>query len=176
MKFTATELSGLMIVDIAAIPDDRGHFARTFCAEEFAAAGLPAVFPQCNASFNAVRGTLRGLHWQAAPFFEGKLVRCTRGAIMDVAVDLRSESPTYRRWFGIELTADNARALYIPPGFAHGFQTLSDASEVFYHMSEPYRPNLSRGARWDDRAFCIRWPIADPILSTRDATYPDYAN
>jgi dTDP-4-dehydrorhamnose 3,5-epimerase len=174
MRFTAAALPGLVIVDIAAMRDDRGHLARTFCAEEFAAAGLPTVFPQCNVSFNAQRGTLRGLHWQADPFPEGKLVRCTRGAILDVAVDLRPDSPTYQSWFGVELTADDARALYIPAGFAHGFQTLADASEVFYQMSESYRYDLSRGARWNDPAFGIDWPIANPILSPRDATYPDY--
>jgi dTDP-4-dehydrorhamnose 3,5-epimerase len=174
MRFTATRLAGLVIVDIAPLPDDRGHFARTFCAEEFAAAGLPTAFPQSNLSFNAVRGTLRGLHWQANPCPEGKLVRCTRGAILDVAVDLRACSPTYRAWFAAELTADNARALYVPPGFAHGFQTLADASEVFYQMTERYRPDASRGARWNDPAFDIDWPIADPILSPRDAAYPDF--
>jgi dTDP-4-dehydrorhamnose 3,5-epimerase len=174
MRFTAAALPGLVIVDIAVMSDDRGYFARTFCAEEFAAAGLPTVFPQCNTSFNRARGTLRGLHWQADPYPEGKLVRCTRGMILDVAVDLRPESPTCRRWFGVELSAENGRALYIPPGFAHGFQTLADETEVFYQMSEAYRGDLSRGGRWDDPAFGIDWPIRNPILSPRDATYPDY--
>jgi dTDP-4-dehydrorhamnose 3,5-epimerase len=174
MRFTPTPLPGLIIVETVPLTDDRGHFARTFCAEEFAAAGLPTVFPQCNLSFNTTRGTLRGLHWQADPHPEGKLVRCAAGAIHDVAVDLRPESSTYRRWFGAELTAENARALYIPPGFAHGFQTLTDGSEVFYQMSASYRPGLSRGARWNDPAFDIDWPIADPVLSSRDAAFPDY--
>jgi dTDP-4-dehydrorhamnose 3,5-epimerase len=174
MRFVAATLPGLVVVDIAAMRDERGYFARTFCAEEFATAGLPTLFPQCNISFNAVKGTLRGLHWQADPFPEGKLVRCTRGAVMDVAVDLRPGSPTHLRWFGVELTADNARALYIPPGFAHGFQTMVDGSEVFYQMSETYHHDLSRGARWNDPAFAIDWPIANPILSPRDASYPDY--
>jgi dTDP-4-dehydrorhamnose 3,5-epimerase len=174
MQFTAASLPGLVIVDIAEMRDNRGYFARTFCAEEFAGAGLPTVFPQCSTSFNTTRGTLRGLHWQADPFPEGKLVRCVRGAIWDVAVDVRPESPTYCRWFGVELSAESARALFIPPGFAHGFQTLADASEVFYQMSETYRPELARGVRWDDPAFGIAWPIADPILSPRDASYPNH--
>lgn len=173
MRFTKTALPGLVIVDIAAIQDDRGYFARTFCTEEFAAAGLPTHFPQCNISFNAAKGTLRGLHWQEEPFAEGKLVRCTRGVIVDVAVDLRPESATYLRWFSTELTADSARALYVPKGFAHGFQTLADGSEVFYQMSERYRQEASRGARWDDPAFGIDWPIKNPIFSARDANYPD---
>lgn len=174
MQFTPTALSGLVIVDISAMRDDRGYFARTFSAEEFSRAGLPTIFPECNTSFNQTRGTLRGMHWQADPFPEGKLVRCTRGGIMDVAVDLRPSSPTYCRWVGVELTAGNGRALYVPPGFAHGFQTLADNSEVFYQMSETYRRELARGARWNDAAFGIDWPIANPILSPRDAAFPDY--
>jgi dTDP-4-dehydrorhamnose 3,5-epimerase len=175
MHFISTDLAGLMIIDIDAIRDERGHFARTFCAADFAAAGLPTAFPQCNLSFNAVRGTLRGMHWQAEPYPEGKLVRCTRGAILDVALDLRPDSPTHGSWFAVELTAGNARSLYIPPGFAHGFQTLTDASDVFYQMTESFRSGFSRGVRWNDPAFAIHWPIANPILSQRDATYPDYA-
>jgi dTDP-4-dehydrorhamnose 3,5-epimerase len=174
MQFTTAPLAGLMVVDIAAVRDDRGYFARTFCTDEFAAAGLPTVFPQCNISFNTARGTLRGMHWQADPFPEGKLVRCSRGAILDVAVDLRPDSPTFCRWYGVELTVRNARALYIPAGFAHGFQTLEGDSEVFYQMTESYRPGMARGARWNDPRFGIDWPIPDPILSPRDADYPDY--
>lgn len=174
VHFQPAELPGLTIIDIKASSDDRGHFARTFCAEEFAQNGLPTAFPQCNTSFNKKTGTLRGMHWQADPFPEGKLVRCTRGIVADVAIDLRPESPTYRRWVSIELSADTARALYIPPGFAHGFQTLAEDSEVFYQMTESYRGDLSRGVRWNDPAFAIVWPIADPILSPRDAAYPDY--
>lgn len=174
MLFTSTELSGVVIVDIAGITDERGYFSRTFCADEFGRVGLPTIFPQCSLSFNRRRGTLRGLHWQGDPFPEGKLVRCTSGAILDVAVDLRPLSPTYRHWIGVELTGQNGRALYIPPGFAHGFQTLADESEVFYQISERYRPELACGVRWNDPAFDIRWPIADPIMSPRDAAYPDY--
>jgi dTDP-4-dehydrorhamnose 3,5-epimerase len=174
MRFSATPLAGLLVVDITPIADDRGHFARSFCAEEFAAAGLPAAFPQCNLSFNQWRGTLRGLHWQAEPHPEGKLVRCTRGAVFDVAVDVRPDSATFRQWFGVELTADNARALYIPPGFAHGFQALGDSSEVFYMMTESYHPGLARGAAWDDPGFGIAWPLAAPIMSDRDRALPGF--
>ena len=172
MRFTAAALPGLIIVDISVMSDDRGYFARTFCAEEFAAAGLPTVFPQCNTSFNLARGTLRGLHWQADPYPEGKLVRCTRGMIVDVAVDLRPESPTCRRWVGIELSAENGRALYIPPGFAHGFQTLVDETEVFYQMSETYRRDLSRGGRWNDPRVRHRLanPQSNPFATGRHAT------
>jgi len=174
MRFTPTPLAGLVVVDIAPLADDRGHFARSFCTEEFAAAGLPAAFPQCNLSFNARAGTLRGLHWQAEPHPEGKLVRCTRGAVFDVAVDVRPESPTFRLWFAAELTAGNGRALYIPPGFAHGFQALQDASEVFYMMTERYHPALARGAAWDDPGFGIAWPLPAPIMSDRDRALPRF--
>jgi dTDP-4-dehydrorhamnose 3,5-epimerase len=174
MQIRPTGLAGLCIVEVEKREDDRGYFARTFCAEEFAAAGLPTSFQQCNTSFNRHRGTLRGMHYQDDPFPEAKLVRCTRGAIFDVAVDLRPNSPTRCRWFGITLNAEDATMLFIPPGFAHGFQTLEDASEVFYQMGESYRAGLARGVRWDDPAFAIEWPIASPALSPRDAAYPDF--
>ena len=174
MRFTPTPLAGLTLVDIVPLQDDRGHFARSFCTEEFAAVGLPTVFPQCNISFNKLRGTLRGMHWQADPWPEGKLVRCTRGAIFDVAVDLRPESPTYCRWFGAELTAGNSRALYIPEGFAHGFQALEDDSEVFYQMTMSYRQGMARGAPWNDPAFGIDWPLPNPVMSPRDAQHPPF--
>jgi len=170
--FTPTALDGVWQIDLELRADPRGHFARSFCAAEFAAHGLPRGFVQCNLSFNMHRGTLRGLHWQAEPHPEGKLVRCTSGAIFDVAVDLRPGSPTRHRWVGTELTARNGRALFIPGGFAHGFQTLADASEVFYQMTEAYHGDLARGARWDDPAFGIAWPLPDPILSERDLTHP----
>jgi dTDP-4-dehydrorhamnose 3,5-epimerase len=170
--FTPTALEGVWQIDLERRTDPRGHFARSFCAEEFAAHGLPPGFVQCNVSFNTRRGTLRGLHWQAEPHPEGKLVRCARGAIFDVAVDLRPGSPTLHRWVGAELTARNGRALFIPPGFAHGFQTLADDSEVFYQMTEAYHGALSRGARWNDPAFAIAWPLPDPILSERDLIHP----
>lgn len=175
MRFEPTPLAGAVVVELERRTDDRGFFARAFCRDEFVAAGLPAEFVQQSVSFNARRGTLRGMHFQAAPREEPKLVRCTQGAILDVIVDLRRDSPTHRRWFAIELSADNHRALYIPPGLAHGFQTLADASEILYQMAERYVPDLARGVRWNDPAFGIAWPIADPFMSERDATYPDYA-
>jgi dTDP-4-dehydrorhamnose 3,5-epimerase len=175
MRFTPAELDGVVIVDVERREDVRGHFARTFCAEEFGRAGLPSVFVQCNTSFNRRCGTLRGLHYQDEPHPEGKLVRCLRGAAFDVAVDIRLGSPTCRRWFGVELSAENARALWIPPGFAHGFTTLTDDTELFYQITEFYHPNLARGLRWNDQAFAIDWPVKDPILSARDADNPSFA-
>ena len=172
MIFTPAGLDGVFRLDLELRTDPRGHFARTWCAGEFAAHGLPASFVQCNLSFNERRGTLRGLHWQADPHPEGKLVRCTRGAIFDVAIDMRPGSPTLHRWIGYDLSAENGRSLFIPGGFAHGFQTLTDGAEVFYQMTETYHPGLSRGARWDDPAFAIAWPLENPILSERDAGYP----
>ncbi len=170
--FRSTELGGVWLLELERRTDLRGHFARTFCTEEFAAYGLASTFVQCNLSFNEHRGTLRGMHWQAQPYSEGKLVRCTRGAVFDVVVDLREDSPTLHQWMGAELTAENGRALYIPPNFAHGFQTLSDNSEVFYQMTETYHGELARGARWDDPAFGISWPLSGPLLSERDLTHP----
>ena len=175
MRFTPTGLDGLVVVDIDPHMDDRGFFARTFCAELFAAAGLPTTFVQCNTSFNRLSGTLRGLHYQDSPHPEGKLVRCTRGSAFDVAVDIRAESPTFRRWFGIELSAANGRALWIPPGFAHGFATLTDETELFYQITAFYHQDLSRGLRWNDPAFAIDWPVREPIVSPRDADNPFFA-
>jgi dTDP-4-dehydrorhamnose 3,5-epimerase len=174
MKFTAAPLAGACVVDLERAADERGFFARSFCAEEFARAGLAACTSQCSVSFNARRGTLRGLHFQAAPHDEEKLVRCTHGALWDVVVDVRAASPTYRRWHAVELTAENHRALYIPKGFAHGFVTLEDATEVFYMMSVPYAPGSARGIRWNDPAFGIDWPIAPTVISARDAGYPPF--
>jgi len=172
--FGSATLPGACVVDLERREDERGFFARSFCQHEFEAHGLDPCVAQCNVSFNRRRGTLRGLHWQAAPHGEAKLVRVTRGALWDVIVDLRPESETYTRWFGVELTAENRRALYIPQGFAHGFQTLQDDVEVFYQMSAFYVPESQRGLRWDDPAFGIKWPITPPHLSERDATYPDF--
>jgi dTDP-4-dehydrorhamnose 3,5-epimerase len=174
MRFLPTRLAGLIVVDVEARADDRGLFARTFCQREFADHGIPSEFTQCNTSFNDRRGTLRGMHFQAAPHAEGKLVRCTQGSIYDVAIDLRPDSPTFCQWDGYELSANNRRALYIPEGFAHGFVTLADMSEVFYQMTTFYVADAGRGVRWNDPAFSIAWPIEDPILSPRDATYPDF--
>jgi dTDP-4-dehydrorhamnose 3,5-epimerase len=173
MKFLALPLKGAFLIEIEPRVDERGLFARTYCEGEFKAHGLPSSFVQCNTSFNANRGILRGLHYQAEPRPEAKLVRCTRGAIFDVIVDLRPDSPTYARWYGAELTADNRKALFIPVGFAHGFQTLEDNSEVFYQMSEFYDGNLARGVRWNDPSLGISWPILPPTMSDRDARYSD---
>jgi len=173
--FTPTPLAGAWIVDIERREDARGFFARTWCRREFEAQGLDAGLVQCSMSRNLRRGTLRGMHWQAAPHGEVKLVRCSRGAIWDVIIDLRAGSPTHARHFAAELTAENGRALYIPAGFAHGFVTLADDTDVVYQMSEFYEPGSGRGVRWNDPAFGIRWPIADPILHERDAGWPDYA-
>jgi dTDP-4-dehydrorhamnose 3,5-epimerase len=164
-----------MVVDLERREDERGYFARTWCQHEFARAGLSAAFVQGNLSYTLRRGTLRGLHWQARPHAEDKLVRCTKGAIFDVIVDLRPDSPTYLRHIGVELDDADGRALFVPKGFAHGFQTLRDHTQVFYQMTAYHEPDAARGARWNDPAFRIRWPIADPILHPRDATYPDFA-
>lgn len=175
MHFLPTKLNGVMIVDTERHEDARGSFSRTYCAEEFARVKLPDKFVQCNTSFNRLRGTLRGLHYQDDPYPEGKLVRCTRGAVFDVAVDIRAGSKTCCQWFGVELSAENVRALWIPPGFAHGFVTLADDTEVFYQITEFYRPELSRGLRWNDPAFAIEWPVGEPILSARDVSNPMFA-
>lgn len=174
MRFTQTRFRGVFVVDLELHEDQRGFFARSFCTREFAAHGLPASFVQCNISYNRRRGMLRGMHYQAAPCEEGKLVRATRGSILDVVLDLRPSSATYREWLSYNLSDGNGRALYIPPGFAHGFQTLTDHAEVFYQMTEFYDPGLARGVRWDDPAFGINWPIAPPMLSERDASFPDF--
>lgn len=174
MKFVATELAGAYLIELERMEDERGFFARTFCRDEFAARALRSSFVQCNVSFNARKGTVRGMHFQEKPHEEAKLVRCTRGAIYDVIVDIRKSSPTYKRWTAVELTADNGRMLYVPEGLAHGFQTLEDNSEVFYQMSEMHHPESARGLRWNDPAFAIRWPLPDPIISQRDAQYPDF--
>lgn len=173
MIFTETELKGAYTIEPEPVADERGFFARTFCAQDFAQRGLAAGMAQCSASFNSRRGTLRGLHFQAAPHAEEKLVRVTMGAIFDVIVDLRDGSPTYGRWIGQELSADNRRMFYIPKGFAHGFQTLQDKSEVFYQISTFYEPASARGVRWNDPAIGIDWPdAANAIISERDRTLP----
>ena len=174
MIFKPTKLAGACVIEIERRSDERGFFARTFCEREFADNGLPARFPQCNLSFNQSAGTLRGMHYQAAPLREAKLVRCSRGGIYDVIVDLRVDSPTRFDWIGVELTADNASALFVPEGFAHGYITLTDGAEVFYHMSEFYRAEGARGVRWNDPRFDIRWPLTPAVISERDATYPDF--
>lgn len=175
MVFEPTPIDGLFVVVPERIEDERGFFARTWAAGDFAGSGLSDTVVQCNMSFNTLRGTLRGLHYQAYPYGEVKLVRCTAGAIYDVAVDVRAGSPTHLQWFGTELSADNRTALYIPEGFAHGFVTLEDATEVFYQMSAAYAPEYARGLRWDDPAIGISWPIVPVVINERDARYPDYS-
>lgn len=175
MIYTATKLRGAFIVDPERLEDERGFFARTWCRDDFAAHRLNAALVQCNISFNARKATLRGLHYQASPHEEAKLVRCTRGAIHDVIVDLRPAEPTYMQWVAVELTDDNRRMLYIPEGLAHGFQTLENDTEVFYQMSEIYYPALARGVRWDDPAFAIDWPPSESrTISDKDHSYPDF--
>jgi dTDP-4-dehydrorhamnose 3,5-epimerase len=175
MRFLPTQLPGVIVVEPEPKADDRGFFARTWCRDEFAAAGLTADWVQCNVSFNHRAGTLRGMHWQAAPFEEVKLVRCTAGAAYDVVLDLRPGSPAFKRWVAIELTAANRRAVYIPGGCAHGFQTLADGTELFYQMSAFYHPEAARGVRWDDPVFEIKWPpCAARIIAPRDLSFPDF--
>jgi dTDP-4-dehydrorhamnose 3,5-epimerase len=174
MKFRKLSVSGVWVVEIEPAPDERGFFARTVCAEEFKKHGLPGHYCQSSISFNPRRGTLRGMHYQTLPSFEQKLVRCTRGAMFDVIVDLRPDSETFGRWDSVELSADNHRAVAVPAGCAHGFITLSDETEVLYMMSEPLNAGLARGVRWDDPAFGIAWPERPVVISERDAAYPDY--
>lgn len=174
MKFAATPLSGAYLIELEPAFDERGFFARTWCRDEFAAHGLSPVLSQCSLSWNKRKGTLRGLHYQAAPYEEAKLVRCSSGSIYDVIVDLRPESPTFKKWFAAELTAGNHKALYVPEGFAHGFQSLEDNSTVFYQITENYHADYARGVRWNDPEFAITWPISNPIVSPRDAAFADY--
>jgi dTDP-4-dehydrorhamnose 3,5-epimerase len=176
MQFLQTPLAGAWVVELDLLGDGRGWFARTFDAEEFRARGLNDAVAQCNASFNARSGTLRGMHYQAEPHGESKLVRCVRGAVFDVAVDLRQGSPTRCRWHSVELSAENRLAFYIPAGLAHGFQTLTEDCEVLYQMGHHYVPEAARGVRWDDPAFAIEWPQpqGERVISDRDRSYPDF--
>lgn len=174
MIFRETAIADVWIVEPERHIDERGSFARTWCASEFAARGLTTRFVQASVSHNPRQGTLRGLHYQAAPHTEVKLVRCTRGALYDVAVDLRPDSPTFRQHVAVVLDADNQLGLYIPEGCAHGFQTLEDETDVLYQMSTFYAPDAARGVRWDDPAFAIPWPRADRIIAERDQRYPDF--
>jgi dTDP-4-dehydrorhamnose 3,5-epimerase len=173
MRLQPLELGGLYLIEPEPIADTRGFFARCFSAAALRSAGLVTEFPEWSVSYNKKRGTLRGLHWQAEPHAETKLVQCVRGAIFDVAVDLRPGSPTRWRWLGFELTAENRRLFYIPAGFAHGFQTLTDDTEVYYHISVPYVPEAARGVRWNDPQIGVTWPPAEErIMSARDETLP----
>lgn len=172
MIFSPTELDGVWLIDLEPMVDERGSFARLFCAKEFHARGLQTQWPQWNSSFTRSRGILRGLHFQAAPRQEIKLVRCTAGAVYDVVVDVRPSSPTFGKWQAFDLSAETRRALYIPEGYAHGFQCLSDGCEMLYQMSEEYVAELARGVRWDDDVLAIPWPVSDPVVSKRDAALP----
>ena len=175
MIFTTTHVPGVAIVDLKLLADDRGFFARTFCREEFIEAGLEPLVEQCNLSFNHAAGTLRGMHLQVAPAPEAKLVRCTRGAIVDQIVDLRPDSPTRLQHVSVELTADNRRALYVPPFFAHGYQTLVDDTEVSYQVSGAYTPGTERGLRYDDPALGLTWPVPVAVISDKDRSWADLA-
>ncbi|MFP4322859.1 MAG: dTDP-4-dehydrorhamnose 3,5-epimerase [Anaerolineales bacterium] len=175
MQFIETPIPGAYLIQPEPRQDERGFFARVYCQDEFAAHGLHTRWVQNNISYNAQRGTLRGMHYQAQPYGEIKLVRCTQGAIFDVIVDLRPDSPTFKQWYGVELSAENRHMLYIPVDVAHGFQTLADATEVFYWMGEFYHPDAARGVRWDDPAFGIEWsPAKTRIISAKDQAYPDF--
>ena len=174
MKFTETKIAGVYVIELEKHEDDRGWFARAWCREEFAVHGLPTDLAQTNLSHNAQRGTVRGMHFQTAPHAEAKLIRCVTGAVHDVVLDLRSESAMFKQSFATELSADNGRALFLPKGIAHGFQTLTDDATLFYQMSTPYASESARGVRWDDAVFQIEWPIAEAIVCERDAAFPDF--
>jgi dTDP-4-dehydrorhamnose 3,5-epimerase len=177
MNFTETKLQGVFEIELETHGDERGFFARSYCSREFEAHGLNPRVVQCNISYNRQRGTVRGMHYQQAPHQEAKLIRCVRGALYDVVIDLRANSPTFRDWIGVELRAGErvlSKMLYVPEGFAHGFQTLEDDTEIFYQMSEFYAPESQRGYRWNDAAFSVRWPAPPAVISERDRTYPDF--
>ncbi|UCG59801.1 MAG: dTDP-4-dehydrorhamnose 3,5-epimerase [Phycisphaerales bacterium] len=174
MRFVPTELDGAYIIEVEPITDERGSFARIFCEKEFAEKGLQGRFVQCNVAWNKAKGTLRGMHYQVAPHAEVKIVRCTRGVIHDVIVDLRPASSTYCKWTAVELDPWCNRMVYVPDGFAHGYQTLAPDTEVFYWMSAFYVPSAQRAVRWNDPVFGIKWPISDPKLSNRDRSLPDF--
>ena len=172
MILTETKLQGVYIIDLEPQNDDRGFFGRTWCQQEFTERGLNPQLVQCNISYNIKRGTLRGMHYQSHPYQEAKLVRCTSGKIYDVIIDLRPDSTTFKKWLAFTLTGNSYRSIYIPEGFAHGFQTLEDNTEVFYQMSEFFHPEAARGVRWNDPEFQIEWPIESLIISEKDKNYP----
>jgi len=171
MIFNETKLKGAYVIEPEKLEDERGFFARTWDQKEFERIGLNSKLVQCNTSFNKKKGTLRGMHYQLAPYQDTKLVRCTRGKIYDVIIDLKSDSKTFKEWFGIELDEKNCKILYVPEGFAHGFQTLEDDTEVFYQMSEFFRPDYARGIRWDDETLQITWPLKPTVISKKDSSY-----
>ena len=176
MKFTETKLKGAFILDIEKHEDPRGFFARIFCQKEFEAHGLMSRVAQTSVSLNFKKGTLRGMHYQMAPHQEAKLIRCATGAIYDVIVDLRKKPATFKQWFGVELSGDNYKMLFIPEGFAHGLVTLTDNTQILYQMSEFYAPGFDRGFRYDDQAFGIQWPVKIAELSEKDASWPSFAS
>ena len=173
MKFTETKLKGAYVIEVEPIADERGFFARSWCQKEFAEHGLNPNLVQCNISFNLKKGTLRGMHYQAKPYQEAKLIRCTRGAIYQVVIDIRPDSVTFKQWVAVELTAENRKMLYVPKGMASGFQTLMDNTEVFYQMAEFYYPESAKVVRWDNPAFEIEWPIEMKIISDKDNSDQD---
>jgi dTDP-4-dehydrorhamnose 3,5-epimerase len=176
MIFMETKLPGAYVIDMERLEDDRGFFSRSFCRHEFVNRGLNPEIAQCSISFNRKASTLRGMHYQASPHAEDKIIRCTRGRLYDVIIDLRPDSPTYKKWLALELTGENRLMLYVPKGFAHGFQTLIDNTEVIYQMSEFYHPESACGIRWNDPAFGIRWPEKDRVvISDRDRNWPNYS-
>jgi dTDP-4-dehydrorhamnose 3,5-epimerase len=174
MIFKETRLKGAYIIELEPLADERGFFAHSFCRKEFEEKGLNPNVAQSSISYNKKRGTLRGMHYQTAPYEEAKLVRCTKGAIYDVIIDLRPGSPTYCQWFAVELSAENYKMLYVPEGFAHGFQTIEDDTVVNYQLSEFYHPDSARGVRWNDPAFGIKWPIEPTVISEKDQNTPDF--
>lgn len=175
MIFEETKLARAFIIKLEKLEDERGFFARAWCQKEFDDAGINSRIVQANLSYNEKKGTLRGMHYQVSPYQEAKLVRCFRGAIYDVIVDLRSDSPTYKDWIGVELSAQNRQVLFVPEGFAHGFQTLESQTEVFYQVSEFYTPGAEKGARYNDPAFGIDWPLPVSVISEKDAGWADYS-
>ena len=175
MRFLETDIDGAYVLEPVPLADERGFFARTWCARELQEFGLNCRLAQMSMSYNAKRGTLRGMHWQAAPYEEAKIVSCTNGSVFDVIADIRPDSPTFMRWTGYTLSRDNRLMLYIPEGVAHGFQTLEDETELTYQMSMEYHPEAARGFAWDDPAFAISWPMSGPILSPKDRNYERFA-
>ena len=175
MIFTETELKGAYIIEIKKLEDERGFFGRSFCRREMEEHGLSADIVQANTSVSLKKGTLRGMHFQVEPHQEAKLIRCVRGSIYDVIIDLRPESPTFKRWFGVELSADNYKMLYIPENFAHGFMSLTDNVEVYYNVTAFYTPGAEKGIRWNDKAFNIEWPFEPLVISDKDRGHPDFS-
>ena len=174
MKFKETELNGAFIIEIEKIKDKRGFFARAWCQNEFKTHGLTPLVVQTNISYNKKKGTLRGMHYQKTPYEESKFIRCTRGAIIDVIIDLRPDSSTYKKWISVNLTADNYKMIFVPEGFAHGFQTLSDHAEILYQVSQFYTPGSEDGIRWNEPGFGIKWPLEVTVISDKDMNWPDY--